>query len=180
MTFTVLWDNDGVLVDTEGLYYRATREVLAQVGIDLTPEHFREISLRRGESTFHLAVDRGIPNEKIASLRGERDRLYSEFLGAQSWVIQEVEEALRSLHGKVRMGVVTSSRRDHFSIAHAKSGLLRYFDFILTREDYEHTKPHPEPYLTAIRRHRLVPEQCIVVEDSERGWRQPRRRDWNA
>ncbi|NLY00331.1 MAG: HAD-IA family hydrolase [Rhodopirellula sp.] len=67
------------------------------------------------------------------------------------------------------MGVVTSSRRDHFNIAHAKSGLLRYFDFILNREDCEHTKPHPEPYLTAIRWHHLVPEQCIVIEDSERG-----------
>ncbi len=169
MTFTVLWDNDGVLVDTEGLYYRATREVLARVGIDLASEQFKGISLRRGESTFQLAVEQGVPAEEIAFLRGERDCLYSEFLGTQSWVIQGVEGALQSLHGKMRMGVVTSSRRDHFSIAHAKSGLLRYFDFILTREDYERTKPHPEPYLTAIRRHRLVPEQCIVVEDSERG-----------
>lgn len=52
MTFTVLWDNDGVLVDTEGIYFRATREVLASIGIDLTPEQFREISLRRGESSL--------------------------------------------------------------------------------------------------------------------------------
>jgi len=169
MSFTVLWDNDGVLADTEGLYYRATREVLARVGIVLAPDEFREISLRRGESTFQLAAQRGVPNEEIACLRSERDRLYSEFLAAQSCLVQGVEEVLRSLHGKVRMGVVTSSRRDHFNIVHAKSGLLRYFDFILTREDYEHTKPHPEPYLTAMKRHRLTPEQCIVVEDSERG-----------
>lgn len=167
--FTVLWDNDGVLVDTEGLYFRATREVLASIGIDLTSEQFKEISLRRGESTCQLAAQRGVPSEKIACLRVERDRRYSEFLPVQSCVIQGVGDVLQSLHGKVRMGVVTSSRRDHFNIAHAKGGLLRYFDFILTREDYEHTKPHPEPYLTALKRHRLAPEQCIVVEDSERG-----------
>ena len=40
---------------------------------------------------------------------------------------------------------------------------------MLTREDYQHTKPHPEPYLTAMARHDLRPEDCIVVEDSERG-----------
>ena len=42
-------------------------------------------------------------------------------------------------------------------------------DFVLTREDYTNTKPHPEPYLTAMGRHGLRPDQCIVVEDSERG-----------
>ena len=53
---TILWDNDGVLVDTEGLYFRATQTALRKVGIDLTPEQFKEISLRRGESTFRLAI----------------------------------------------------------------------------------------------------------------------------
>ena len=55
--FTILWDNDGVLVDTEGLYFHATQTVLATVGIDLTAEQFKEISLRRGESTFKLAAE---------------------------------------------------------------------------------------------------------------------------
>ena len=43
--FTILWDNDGVLVDTEGLYFRATQTVLQTVGIDLAVEQFKEISL---------------------------------------------------------------------------------------------------------------------------------------
>ncbi|MCL4855437.1 MAG: HAD family phosphatase, partial [Bryobacteraceae bacterium] len=151
------------------LYFRATREVLARVGIDLTPEQFKEISLRRGASTFQLAAQRGISTEEIDSLRAERDRRYSTLLGTESRVAHGVENVLQSLHGKVQMGVVTSSQRNHFDIAHAKGGLLKYFSFILTREDYEQTKPHPEPYLTAMQRHGLVPQQCIVVEDSERG-----------
>ena len=167
--FTILWDNDGVLVDTEGLYFRATKTVLHTIGIDLTPEQFKEISLRRGESTFTLAVQHGIQTAEISRLRAERDRIYAELLGSQSWVIDGAEEVLRSLHGQVRMGVVTSARRQHFEIAHAKSGLMPYIDFILTREDYRHTKPHPEPYLTAMARNGLRPEKCIVVEDSERG-----------
>ena len=47
--FNVLWDNDGVLVNTEGLYFRATQAILAKVGIDLTPEQFIDISLRQGQ-----------------------------------------------------------------------------------------------------------------------------------
>ena len=166
---TILWDNDGVLVDTEGLYFRATQEVLRLVGIHLTADQFREISLRQGESTFVLAVEHGITDDEIARLRAERDRRYARLLGSQSWAIDGAEEVLRSLHGQVRMGVVTSARRVHFETAHACTGLRPYLDFVLTREDYQHTKPHPEPYLTALARHDLRPEDCLVVEDSERG-----------
>ena len=166
---TILWDNDGVLVDTEGLYFRATQEVLRTADVPLTAEQFKEISLRRGESTFVLAVERGITDDEIARLRAERDRRYAELLGSQSWAIDGAEEVLRALHGQVRMGVVTSARKVHFETAHASTGLRQYLDFVLTREDYQHTKPHPEPYLTAMARHDLRPKDCIVVEDSERG-----------
>jgi len=167
--FTVLWDNDGVLVDTEGLYFRATKMVLATVGIHLTPEQYIQISLRHGQSTFRLAAEQGISAETITCLRKERDRIYSEFLRTEPCLIEGVEDVLRSLHGRVRMGVVTSSRRQHFEIAHTRTGLTKYLDFVLTLEDYRHSKPNPDPYLTAIARYRLQPDQCIVVEDSERG-----------
>ena len=48
--FTILWDNDGVLVDTEGLYFRAMQEVLRSADVSLTADQFKDVSLRRGES----------------------------------------------------------------------------------------------------------------------------------
>jgi HAD superfamily hydrolase (TIGR01509 family) len=167
--FTVLWDNDGVLVDTEGLYFQACKEVLGNVGIDLTLDQFKEISLRRGESTLVLATEQGVTADDLERLRQERDRMYAELMEAQSCVIDGAEEVLRVLHGQVRMGVVTSARRQHFEAAHGKCDLTRYMDFVLTREDYTQSKPHPEPYLTAMKRHGLSPDQCIIIEDSERG-----------
>jgi beta-phosphoglucomutase-like phosphatase (HAD superfamily) len=67
------------------------------------------------------------------------------------------------------MGVVTGSRRDHFEIIHQKSGLLRYFDFHVTREDYENSKPAPDAYLEAMKRRTRKKEHCIAIEDSPRG-----------
>lgn len=166
---TILWDNDGVLVDTEGLYFRATQEILRTVGVSLTADQFKDISLRRGESCLVLAAARGASEGEITRLRAERDRCYAELLGSQSWAIDGAEDVLRSLYGQVRMGVVTSARKVHFDTAHARTGLRQYLDFVLTREDYQQTKPHPEPYLTAMARQGLRPEDCIVVEDSARG-----------
>ena len=167
--FTVLWDNDGVLVDTEGLYFQACQTVLCSVGIELTADLFQEISLRRGESVFRLAEQCGFTVEEADAMRDERNRLYVALLREQAAAVEGVEEVLRTLHGRVRMGVVTSTLRRHFDVIHANTGLTRYLDFVITHEDYEHSKPHPEPYLTAIARYDLCPERCLVIEDSERG-----------
>jgi beta-phosphoglucomutase-like phosphatase (HAD superfamily) len=66
---------------------------------------------------------------------------------------------------------VTSSRRDHFNIIHARTNLLPFFAFVIAEGDYQFSKPAPDPYLAALARSQLKPEQCIVIEDSERGLR---------
>jgi HAD superfamily hydrolase (TIGR01509 family) len=166
---TILWDNDGVLVDTERLYFRACCFVLASVGIDLTAEQFKDISLRRGESVFVLAAHQDMGDGEISRLRVERDRLYAELLRTRECVVDGADEVLRFLQGSFRMGVVTSSRREHFEIAHAKSGLMKYLTFVVAHGDYPRSKPYPDAYLTAMKRFDLQPANCIVVEDSERG-----------
>jgi HAD superfamily hydrolase (TIGR01509 family) len=169
MVKAVIWDNDGVLVDTEELYFKATRETLSEIGIDLTTELFVEVSLKQGRSTFDLAIAEGVAPEVIARLRGKRNLRYSDLLRNGVRVLDGVEDTLSRLRGKVLMGIVTSSRMEHFEIIHAGTGLLHFFDFVLTREDYGKSKPNPDPFLTAIFRNRLRPEHCIIVEDSERG-----------
>lgn len=165
----MFWDNDGVLVDTEGLYFRASAEVLAGIGIELSRDHFAEISMRQGGSVFSLA-EHLLPAGGIEELRRKRDRLYSKLLQDGAPVIPGVEETLHSLHGRVRMAIVTSCRREHFEIIHRGSGLLKYFDFVLAREDYVLAKPHPEPYLAALARSAVPANECVVIEDSPRGF----------
>ena len=169
MLKTIIWDNDGVLVDTEVLYFKATREVLSEIGVDLTPKLFAQISLKQGRSTFDLAAAQGVGPEVIARLRTDRNRRYSELLRKGVRILDGVEDTLHRLRGKVLMGVVTSSLKEHFEIIHSGTGLLHFFDFVLTREDYGKSKPNPEPFITAAVQNGLRPEHCIIVEDSERG-----------
>ena len=167
MIRAILWDNDGVLVDTERLYFQAGREVMATQGVELTQEDFVEQSLQKGQSVFDLLPDQDA--ELIDQLRLQRNARYSALLRAQVRVLAGVVETLRALHGRFLMGVVTGSRKDHFDIIHSQANLLQFFEFVVTREDYKEAKPHPDAYLTAMRRHGLAPETCVVVEDSERG-----------
>ena len=159
----IFWDNDGVLMETEHLYYRANAEALARCGIELTLEMFRDISLGRGESVLALA------GAAETGIRPWRDDRYHELLGYEAAVILGVHDTLSRLHGQLPMAIVTSCRRLHFEQMHRQSGLTGYFDFILTREDYRNSKPDPEPYLTACSRAGLQPGECLAVEDSPRG-----------
>jgi HAD superfamily hydrolase (TIGR01509 family) len=163
----IFWDNDGVLVDTEELFFRANKEILAGLGISLKREQFEEISLARGESVLRLAVDPG--TEEFIKLRHQRDARYAGLLTREPLVIAGVREVLDALAGKYLMGIVTSSGHEHFEIIHRQSGLLPYFQFVLTLKDCTRTKPHPEPYLKAIKLSGFAPEECLVIEDSPRG-----------
>lgn len=163
MFSALFWDNDGVLMETEHLYYLANAEALARIGVELPLETFRRVSLQQGGSVLGGAGG----NED--EVRAWRDARYLELLTTEAAVIPGVEETLSILHGRLPMAIVTSCRREHFSRMHQRSGLLGYFDFVLTREDYGNSKPDPEPYLTACRRAGLKPGECLAVEDSVRG-----------
>jgi HAD superfamily hydrolase (TIGR01509 family) len=166
----IFWDNDGVLVDTEGLYLQACRESLTQVGIKLSDQQFLSISLTAGKSVFDLANQHGVTDKTIAELRRWRDERYAEILGQEEIVpLSGVPETLQTLHGQIGMSIVTSSQQKHFEIIHADTGLLIYFEFCLTRKDYKHSKPSPEPYLLATNKSKQRPEDVLVIEDSPRG-----------
>jgi HAD superfamily hydrolase (TIGR01509 family) len=169
MIRAVFWDNDGVLVDTEILYFQATRELMARTGVVLTETLFKRISLTEGRSAFALVAEKGVSQEEIDRLHERRNRRYTELLEGGVRIMEGVRETLEELRGKVVQGIVTSSRRGHFETMHRGTGLLQNFDFILTREDFSLSKPDPEPYLKAMQRCGFGPKECLVVEDSPRG-----------
>lgn len=170
----LLWDNDGVLVDTEGLYFKATREVLASVGVELSEALYLQLFLREGRGAFHLARERGLDESQIDMLRSARDARYAQLLKSGSLLLAGVEQAVSALARQYRMAIVTSSLREHFQLAHRSTGLLQHFELVLTYGDYARAKPDPDPYLTALARLGLQAEACLVIEDSERGLRAAR------
>jgi HAD superfamily hydrolase (TIGR01509 family) len=162
----ILWDNDGVLVDTEKVFFEANRRELAALGVEASWADFEEINLRRGVSLLSLS---GLDGDALRALYARRDALYTELLGTEEIAIAGMDDLLGRLAPRFRMGIVTSSHREHFEIIHARSGLLRHFAFHVVREDYPLSKPHPDSYLAGIERSRLPADRCLAVEDSPRG-----------
>jgi HAD superfamily hydrolase (TIGR01509 family) len=172
MKHGLLWDNDGVLVDTEGLFYQANRSLFAEYDIDLTPKLFFDWFLLENLGAWHLLEARGITTDEIKLLRDERNRRYSALLlSCPDLEIKGIKTLLTKLQHKVKMGIVTSSRPDHFDLIHRKLDLLPHFEFVVTEADYVNSKPAPDPYLLGLEKMAIARERCLVIEDSPRGLR---------
>ena len=164
----ILWDHDGVLVDTERWFFVATRDVLSGVDIDLSQETYLEY-MTRGQSCWDLCRDRGLSDEEVSRHRGLRDSIYQEHLRTQEIEVDGVTEVLSTLSMSFEMAVVTTARREDFQLIHQSRDLLGFFRFVLTIEDYRRPKPHPDPYLAGLERFGARPDQTVAIEDSARG-----------
>ncbi|MEI7614767.1 MAG: HAD family phosphatase [Betaproteobacteria bacterium] len=170
MLSAILWDNDGVLVDTERYYYQANRDYLRRHGIELSEKQFLDWYLNNNCGAWHILTDRGTSPAQIEAMRHERNVLHLELLASATELLTPgIDTLLESLAGRVEMGIVTSATRASFESIHSRLDILRHFRFALTCETYTHSKPSPEPYLLGIERIGRPAEECLVVEDSPRG-----------
>jgi len=166
----ILWDNDGVLVDTEHLFFTANKELLNSYGLDLSEDDFFNWYLIRNIGSWHLFQKIGLTDEQLPEIRKKRSEIYNrKLVEAENLAVEGIKPVLQSLHKKVPMGIVTSAYRHHFDTIHANLALRNFFDFVLTNEDYEGSKPSPAPYLCGLNRLGIPPETCVIVEDSPRG-----------
>jgi HAD superfamily hydrolase (TIGR01509 family) len=163
----ILFDNDGVLVETEHFYYEASKRALKEYfNINLQFEQYMKI-MTDGNGVW-VAAPNATPQE-ITTARNQRDIYYQEYLKNEDTTIENVGEILTQLRNKYHMGIVTTSRRVDFEILHQKSGITDFMDFVLCVEDYPRSKPYPDPYLKGLELFKAKKSEVVVVEDSQRG-----------
>lgn len=164
----ILFDNDGVLVDTEQWYFRANVEVLRTMNITLDEKRYMEI-MTKGKSAFLLAQEAGFDAVAIEKYRSKRNELYQHYIRNEEIEIKGVSEIIRDLSHNYKMGIVTSARREDFELIHNKRTITKYMQFVLCSKEYERPKPYPDPYLKGLNLFNAKKDETIIVEDSARG-----------
>lgn len=164
----ILFDNDGVLVETEKWYFEANKKALKLLGLNLEMKFYQNIMVKGG-SAFELALLHNIEHDIIEKHRSIRDSFYQEFITTKDISIQNVKDTLKELSKRYKMAIVTTSRRVDFELIHKNSGITNFMDFVLCVEDYKRAKPHPDPYLKGLEKFNSKDFEAIVVEDSQRG-----------
>ncbi|NUR90072.1 MAG: HAD family phosphatase [Nonomuraea sp.] len=165
----VFFDMDGLLVDTEKVWLEIETVVMARLGGEWTPEH--QSHLVGGSMERTVAYMLGVSGSDVAPevlrewmIDGMVARLAD---GVQ--IMPGASELLDALRDEgVPVALVTSSLKE-IADAVLKSVGRDRFDAIVTADDVTHTKPDPEPYLTATRLLGVEPVRCVVLEDSPNG-----------
>ena len=150
----LLFDNDGVLVETEKWYYEANVKALAEIDVELTFDVYMEI-MARGGTAWEVAKKRGISQSIIDEQRRQRDVYYREFISTEDIEIKGVVESLEVLKKEYKMGIITTARRVDFDLIHNNREIIKYMDFSLCVEEYPRAKPHPDPNGTNLRKKTL-------------------------
>jgi len=165
----VLSDNDGVLVDTETLFFETTRRAFARLGLNLDRETWGRRYLTDGSSSREIALSMGADANRVLEVVERRNQEYWSILQNPPPLRPNVRETLAALRGRFKLAIVTGCCREQLDLVHTSSQLLEMFDLIVTSDDCSCSKPHPEPYLAALRALGLEAGQCIAIEDSPRG-----------
>ncbi len=163
----ILFDNDGVLVETERLYYKASKCALKEFfNYDISFEQYMKV-MTDGNGIWVV-----VPNaskKEVITARNQRDIYYQEYLKTEKLEINGVVEVLEELSKSYKMGIITTSRRVDFDLIHTHRPIIQFMDFTLCVEEYPRAKPYPDPYLAGMKKFNATQEECIIVEDSQRG-----------
>jgi HAD superfamily hydrolase (TIGR01509 family) len=167
----VICDMDGLLVDSEPLYKVAWQAAAEQLGYGL-PDPFYEtlIGITESHSEQRLLARFGgafpLPQFRATWREIWRRLLMDGELRAKPGAKAMLEAVRKS---PARLALATSSGAGFTRISLERVGFEGYFEHIVTAEDARHGKPEPDLYFEAARRLAVVPEQCLVLEDSPPG-----------
>ena len=165
----VIFDNDGVLVDSEPLHRIAWERTFGPRGV-VVPDDDYEWSIGRRDLVFaQRIIDKFGMSETAGDVRDEKHRHLRVLLDEESQTFGGGPELVRKLAETRRLGIATSAMRAEIQIVLDRFALGGLFHSVVTNEDVTRHKPHPEPYLLCSERLGIAPERCVVFEDSVTG-----------
>lgn len=165
----VIFDCDGVLVDSEPMHDAATREELRSRGIALPDTFFEEhVGMRVADQMTVLAHQFALDPEELYRAR---ERRFWALATERFTEVPGSVDAIRRLHSaKLKIAVATSGNRRWIDYVVDRLGVADQISATVSGDDVSEPKPHPEPYLAAAAALGVSARRCGVVEDSERGY----------
>jgi HAD superfamily hydrolase (TIGR01509 family) len=166
----VIFDLDGILADSEPRWNEIDAKLLAEYGVTYRGEYHRNVlgvSYRLAVEFYKKTFGLSVPTDEVMRRRGEiaadffANRI--EAFPSTKPVLQELRQM--NLHLAVATSSVSASARPFL----ARHGLTAFFEVVVTGEEVEHGKPHPDIYLRAAKELGIPADACLVIEDALSG-----------
>ncbi|MDD5396627.1 MAG: HAD family phosphatase [Candidatus Moranbacteria bacterium] len=168
----IIFDMDGVIVESEPIHEKAEMEVCRQFGMEVDKKEWDNFRGKKLEDIFSYASKKyGTGNEPIEEMIIRKIQLYLTYALNEMNLVDGVREFLEELknNGKYDYALTTSGRKIQQEQILSKFNLADYFEIVVASDDVKNGKPHPEPYEITVRKLGEQPANCLVIEDSDNG-----------
>lgn len=168
----IFFDMDGVLIDARDWHYEALNKALELFGMEISKyDHLVTYDgLPTRKKLEMLSAERGLPRSLHEFVNTIKQQYTMEIVNARCKPVFYHEFALAKLKSEgYKLAICSNSIRRSIEVMIEKASLMQYVDFFISNQDVTHAKPHPEMYIEAIERSGFKPEQCLILEDNEKG-----------
>ncbi|MEN9741312.1 MAG: hypothetical protein RIR66_268 [Actinomycetota bacterium] len=164
----IIFDCDGVLVNSEHIAVRIDQEFLLEIGIHMTPEEIIENFVGKSDEYFQNEIEKLNGTKLPSNWKSDLASRYHQAFLTELQPVEGVLEVLESV--KVPICVASSGSQKKIRISLELTGLIQYFgENIFSAEQVNNGKPEPELFLFAAAKMGVDPARAVVVEDSRAG-----------
>lgn len=164
----VIFDLDGVIIDSEGLQHRAYNQVLQRFGVQVDAAVYSREWIAAGRGPEYAIHTYRLPLS-VDELRRFKDPVYHDLMRREVELVPGARAALGRLGAVFRLALATNSNATDTAFILDHFGLRGVFSAIVTREHYQQAKPAPDAFRTAAAQLGLAAQRCVVVEDAFKG-----------
>ncbi len=165
----VIFDLDGVIVNTEPLHELCEKQILKRYNVRVSKEIFEKIKGLSDVDAFRFYISHFKIDEHPSLLIDKKKQLYIKLLKRKARLYPGFKTLAKQCKQKFKIGLATSSSKQNVHILLKHFDIKQYFDALVTAEDVRLTKPYPDPYLKIAEKLHIKPNQCLVIEDSIHG-----------
>ena len=166
----VLFDLDGIIVDSEPLHFEAHQKALKQFGINITLDDYLEFGVAKGDASLFDEASKkygvAIDKEKVSRLK---KKLYKDIFCRKAAPREGVLDLFEDLSGKYTLAITSSGAKEVIGLVLEKLGLENKFETVVSGNDVERVKPFPDIYEKVLDLLGLESADCVAIEDSESG-----------
>jgi beta-phosphoglucomutase family hydrolase len=166
----IIWDLDGVIVDSAPFHFEAWREFAAVKGRVYTEEDFRKTFGMRNEDILLYIFEEKLEQGVLETWSDEKEGRFRDLIRRSVEPLPGVITLVRALDmAGYQQAIASSAPLENIHLILNSLAILDFFDAIISGEDVARGKPDPEAFLKAARVMSLDPERCLVIEDAAVG-----------